>query len=380
MRPIDQPTKPRSSGRTPDRLPPVEWSIDPAERGPEVSDAVVVIDDPVGFPWELPRSDNSVLLVDGRPLARSDMGGRVAACMVRRLRPTDFVVLGSDQQLDHPRATLPAGFVRASSSMPMRTVAGMVRSRLVGCLPDRVGLDSAAAMLNGVSNVLVGYLVARGQGGEPNRWTDSVYQPLPDGPLAWSGWGGPSVPSPLPGDRRWLRIPSETDERPTSIPPTDRAGDAAGDTDDAGEPLAVHAPVWGLDAETVEPVESGRRPAVVGVHVMVTRLLTRRADRVDWIAGLWEQVVTDGFLAFTLPFGAGSAVDHDVGTATAGYASGAPMACDHGQLIEELLEATAGRIVTDELVVHRPPVDGEHHWVTLILRRLGDGHGSDGER
>lgn len=380
MRPIDQPTKPGSSGPTPDHLPPVERSIDRKESRPDRSDSVFVIDDPVGFPWERPRFDQWVLLVDGRPLARSDVGHWVTARMVHCLRPTDFVVLGPDQQLDHQGSTLPAGLVRASSSMSMAAVAGTVGSRLLGCRPERLGLDSAAVVLNSVSDVVVGYLVARGRGRGTNGWTDSVYQPLPDGPLAWSGWGGPSLPLPPLGDRQWLRMPSETDEGPMWIPPTDRAGNAAGDTDDACGSLGVHSPVWGLDAGTVERVESGRRPAVVGVHVMVTRLPTRRADRVDWTAGLWEQVVTDGFLAFTLPFEAGSAGICDVGTVTAGFESGSPMARDHGQLIEELLEATAGRIVTDELVVHRPPPDGEHQWVTLILRRLGDGNGSHGAR
>lgn len=345
-------------------------------------DGVIVIADPVGFPWELPRVEHAVLVVDGRSLSGSELGLSVAADMAHRLRPTDLVVRSRGEQLDRRVASLNAGWVDVPAAMAMAPIADTVRSRLVGRRPQGIGIESAAAVLNTASEVLVDYIIARtGRSPAGTQWTESMFPPLPDGHLMWSGWGGPSGSLLMLGSPPWLRMPGPgPDERPVPIVKMTTAQAIPDDSSDLEASVVIDSPVWGLDTGAVDPVELPGLEAVIGVHTVVDGLMPRRSDRLEWIARLWREIATGGFLAFTFPVEplpvAGETAKVEA-VASAPEPSAAP---DHGQLTEEFLEATAGRILTDELVVHRSPADDAMTWATLILRRLGGGTGPDPDR
>lgn len=152
------------------------------------------------------------------------------------------------------------------------------------------------------------------------RWLD-------EGELRWFGWGGPSAElnSSMPG--RWVTAPT--------------------------------GPSGGSETQMADRVRAA------GVHAMVDHLAVDRARRLDWFARLWREVKIDGLIALTYPVDAGSTAPDG------GSIEGGGFPVDHRRMVEELLAATGGRVLTADLVVHHPQsiADGTT-WATLVLRRL----------
>lgn len=372
MKSLDHPVPPPLSGTA--ISPNLSGQTNADRHGPSSTDDLFLVSDPLTFPWGLPRIEPTVFVVDARPLLDSDPDGSAPSPMIERLRPTDFVVVPRGARPDRRPAMPDVGWVEVPSAMPAATAVAAVQSQLTGCRPDRIGIDSAAAVLTTASKVLVDYIAARCRTESPERSASALYPPLSDGHLTWTGWGGPSESLLTLDDRPWLRLSSEAGGGWRVIAP---AAGVSGDGDRAGggPPVVVHSPVWGLDATALQQPVDGEQPeVVVGVHAMVGRLLPGRADRMEWIARLWRHVAGGGFLAFTLPVEPGPGEVEAEHLDLEPASSGSP---DHDRLTEEMLEATDGRILTDEVVVHRPPLDRDVNWMTMILRRLGHGTGSE---
>lgn len=143
-----------------------------------------------------------------------------------------------------------------------------------------------------------------------------------DGQLRWFGWGEPSAEllSSMPG--RWVKM---------STHPT-------------GEPATA---------------------ASAGIHVMVERLSGDRAERLDGLARLWNEVKPDGLLALTYPVAIGPTAPE------AASVVADDILVDHQRLVEDLLLAASGRILAADMVVHHPPFEATGTtWATLVLRRL----------
>ncbi|MDH4280372.1 MAG: hypothetical protein OEZ14_00625 [Acidimicrobiia bacterium] len=150
---------------------------------------------------------------------------------------------------------------------------------------------------------------------------------LEEGDVHWCGWGEPSAElvASMPG--RWVTSPGPLSDESTTGP--------------AGPMTAA------------------------GVHVMVDRLAHDLPGRLDGFTRLWNLVAVDGLISLTYPVHAGPEV-------MSGAASrGEKILIDHRQLVEELLLATSGRLLTVDMVVHHPDsaADGMT-WATLVLRRL----------
>lgn len=141
---------------------------------------------------------------------------------------------------------------------------------------------------------------------------------LDGGRLRWFGWGGPSteLEASMPG--RWVAAPDQA-----------------------------------VDTEVA-----------VGAHLMIDRLPPDRPERLERLTRLWDGVRADGHLALTVPVHAGS------GCVAAGSFEADVIPVDHRRLIEELLEATAGRVLTQDVVVHHPETATAMTWATIVLRCL----------
>lgn len=117
-------------------------------------------------------------------------------------------------------------------------------------------------------------------------------------------------------------------------------------------PLATGPVTWLAVDEPGEVPAASEVGSRVGVHVMLNSEPARRADRLDLWRHLWQSVVGGGFIAFTVTVDQPDSVDHDT-------------------RIEEILDATSGRVLTDDVVVHPRSEAVRPVWATVVLRRLG---------
>lgn len=339
--------------------------------------------DPLATRLGRERADRSILVVDLRSTAGGVAGSAPtfaglpsgSALVPAGLRATDLVLAEADHELDLLTNGGP-GRVVTTEPVPGSSVATVVGSLLASRVPDWLPLPSAAEVLSAVSTMLLGYLGLRGRSEEAAS-ADVVptHRPLPDGTLVWSGWGGPSVSLVSDCSRSWTRSSPGFAVGPVKGNPQSRPTSDAEPVEDAGS-MVIEAPIWGFDpADGLGPHESGP-DLVAGRHVMVDRLPPRRSDRLELLTELWAPVTTDGFLALTYAVDDGARRSRStVGAQPDNTTIDDNTAVDHQRLVEDLLEATSGRILTDDVAVHASSAVGIT-WATLVLRRLGAGAAS----
>ncbi len=273
-----------------------------------------------------------ISLLDCRPMTES--AHEPDPTVVARLaRPTDLVLVSAEQQWDVARRCS-AGRVVVDTGIPgsasASELAGTVASMLTNRLPSWLHLSAAAPVLEWVSEML-----------GRQRW-------IGEGALIWSGWGGPSNELMASGPERWLlQDRGALDEAATGS-------------------VRIDAPIWGFAGDGGPATAATERSTVSGVHAMIDRLPARRSERLDRLADLWSDVVIDGLIALTYPVDAGP-------NALADVSIGADeILVDHRRLVTELLSATSGRVLTEDLAVRGPSsTDDGMTWATLVLRRLG---------
>jgi hypothetical protein len=132
----------------------------------------------------------------------------------------------------------------------------------------------------------------------------------------------------------------------------------------AGDAISIVAPAWlqptDLGSERSGPIDELRAESLLAHHLAQPLLPSAGLDRQALLRSMWVSLQPDGLLALSFDF------------------ERSPM--DFDELVEDLLEASLGRVLTQQIIVHDRADGHPSNWMTAICTRLGPSIKLLGER